>query len=123
MRFILASASPRRKELLEQIGVKFDILPATGEEVITKELPGEEVMELAKQKAEEVAKTAGADALVLGADTVVAYEGKILGKPKDEADALRMLTMLSGKEHEVYTGVALIDNRDQSMENFLKEQK
>ena len=103
MRFILASASPRRKELLEQIGVKFDILPATGEEVITKELPGEEVMELAKQKAEEVAKTAGADALVLGADTVVAYEGKILGKPKDEADALRMLTMLSGKEHEVYT--------------------
>ena len=53
MRFILASASPRRKELLEQIGVKFNILPATGEEVITKELPGEVVMELAKQKAEE----------------------------------------------------------------------
>lgn len=123
MRFILASASPRRKELLEQIGVKFDILPATGEEEITKELPGEVVMELAKQKAEEVAKTAGADALVLGADTVVAYEGKILGKPKDEADALRMLTMLSGKEHEVYTGVALIDNRDQSMENFFERTK
>lgn len=123
MRFILASASPRRKELLEQIGAKFDILPATGEEVITKELPGEVVMELAKQKAEEVAKTAGADALILGADTVVAYEGKILGKPKDEADALRMLTMLSGKEHEVYTGVALIDNRDQSMENFFERTK
>lgn len=123
MRVILASASPRRKELLERIGVKFDILPATGEEVITKELPGEVVMELAKQKAEEVAKTAGADALVLGADTVVAYEGKILGKPKDEADALRMLTMLSGKEHEVYTGVALIDNRDQSMENFFERTK
>lgn len=123
MRFILASASPRRKELLEQIGVKFNILPATGEEVITKELPGEVVMELAKQKAEEIAKTAGADALVLGADTVVAYEGKILGKPKDEADALRMLTMLSGKEHEVYTGVALIDNRDQSMENFFERTK
>ena len=123
MSFILASASPRRKELLEQIGVKFDILPATGEEVITKELPGEVVMELAKQKAEEVAKTAGADALVLGADTVVAYEGKILGQPKDEADALRMLTMLSGKEHEVYTGVALIDNRDQSMENFFERTK
>lgn len=123
MRFILASASPRRKELLEQIGVKFDILPATGKEVITKELPGEVVMELAKQKAEEVAKTAGADALVLGADTVVAYEGKILGKPKDEADALRMLTMLSGKEHEVYTGVALMDNRDQSMENFFERTK
>ena len=54
---------------------------------------------------------------------MVAYEGKILGKPKDEADALRMLTMLSGKEHEVYTGVALIDNRDQSMENFFERTK
>ena len=61
--------------------------------------------------------------MVLGADTVVAYEGKILGKPKDEADALRMLTILSGKEHEVYTGVALIDNRDQSMENFFERTK
>lgn len=97
MRFILASASPRRKELLEQIGVKFDILPATGEEVITKELPGEVVMELAKQKAEEVAKTAGADALVLGADTVVAYEGKILGKPKDEGRCLKNAYHTFGK--------------------------
>ncbi len=97
MRFILASASPRRKELLEQIGVKFNILPATGEEVITKELPGEVVMELAKQKAEEVAKTAGADALVLGADTVVAYEGKILGKPKDEAECLKNAYHTFGK--------------------------
>ena len=122
MRFILASASPRRKELLEQIGVKFNILPATGEEVITKELPGEVVMELAKQKAEEVAKTAGADALVLGADTVVAYEGKILGKPKDEADAFRMLSSYRNTVHQVMTGVTLIDVQS-AWRIFLKEQK
>lgn len=123
MRLILASASPRRKELLERIGVTFDIIPAKGEEVITKEQPDEVVMELSKQKAQEIAGTAEADVLVLGADTVVAYEGKILGKPKDETDAFKMLSMLSGKEHEVYTGVALIDNRDGSVENFFERTK
>lgn len=120
MRFILASASPRRKELLERIGVKFDIIPATGEEVITKKIPEEVVMELAKQKAEEIAKVAEEDALIIGADTVVVCDGKILGKPKDEEDAFQMLTMLSGREHEVYTGVAMIDNREKSIENFFE---
>lgn len=120
MRVILASASPRRKELLERIGVKFDIIPATGEEVITKKIPEEVVMELAKQKAEEIAKVAEEDALIIGADTVVVCDGKILGKPKDEEDAFQMLTMLSGREHEVYTGVAMIDNREKSIENFFE---
>lgn len=120
MRVILASASPRRKELLEHIGVKFDILSATGEEVITKKIPEEVVMELAKQKAEEIAKVTEEDALIIGADTVVACDGKILGKPKDEEDAFQMLTMLSGREHEVYTGVAMIDNREKSIENFFE---
>lgn len=116
---ILASASPRRKELLEQIGLEFEICPAKGEEIITKTIPEEVVMELSKQKAEEVAAmvasfgenhkeiTTPSDILVMGADTVVAYEGKILGKPKDEEDAKGMLTMLQGNTHSVYTGVTL----------------
>lgn len=117
---ILASASPRRKELLEQIGLEFEICPAKGEEVITKTIPHEVVMELSKQKAEEVAAmvvgfqkenqdiTTPSDILVIGADTVVAYEGNILGKPKDEEDAKRMLTLLSGNTHSVFTGVTLV---------------
>lgn len=116
---ILASASPRRKELLEQIGLEFEICPAKGEELITKSIPEEVVMELSKQKAEEVASmicsfgdahqdiTTPTDHLVIGADTVVACDGEILGKPKDENDAKRMLKKLSGKTHSVYTGVTL----------------
>ena len=117
---ILASASPRRKELLEQIGLEFEICPAKGEEIITKSIPEEVVMELSKQKAEEVAAmvssfgenhkeiTTPSDILVIGADTVVAYDGKILGKPVDEADAKRTLTMLAGNVHSVFTGVTLV---------------
>ena len=117
---ILASNSPRRKELLEQVGVVFEVCPAKGEEIITKTQPREVVMELARQKAEEVASmistygdlhpdtTTPQDLLVIGADTVVAYDGKILGKPADEADAKRMLSMLSGNTHSVFTGVTLV---------------
>lgn len=117
---ILASNSPRRKELLEQVGVEFEVCPAKGEEVISKTKPQEVVMELAAQKAQEVAAmilaygerhpdtTTPQELLVIGADTVVSYEGKILGKPKDETEAEEMLTMLSGNTHEVYTGAALV---------------
>lgn len=117
---ILASGSPRRKELLEQIGVEFSICPAKGEEVITTTVPKEAVVELSKQKAEEVAAgylgwsqkqgelLTPQDTLVIGADTVVAFGQEILGKPVDEADAKRMLAMLSGKTHSVYTGVTLV---------------
>ena len=119
-RIILASASPRRKELLEQIGIEFEICPAKGEELITKTAPYEVVMELSKQKAEEIASmvlsfneshkeiTTPTDVLVIGADTVVAHEGKILGKPKDEEDAKRMLRSLSGNTHSVFTGVTFV---------------
>ena len=117
---ILASASPRRKELLEQIGAEFVVCPAKGEEIITEEEPSAVVMELSRQKAEEVASgvltyneqhaelVTPQDILVIGADTVVAYENQILGKPKDEEDARRMLSMLSGKTHSVYTGVTFV---------------
>lgn len=117
---ILASGSPRRKELLEQIGLNFEICPAQGEEIITKEDPKDVVMELSSQKAREVASMIrtyeGAhaelmtpqDILIIGADTVVSMEGRILGKPKDEEDAFRMLEFLAGKTHSVYTGVAFV---------------
>jgi septum formation protein len=119
-RIVLASASPRRKELLEQIGIEFEICPAKGEEKVTKTAPDEVVTELSKQKAEEVAAgillynethpelVTPQDILVIGADTVVSHGGKILGKPKDEEDAKSMLKLLSGDIHSVYTGVTLV---------------
>ena len=115
MRIILASASPRRRELLEQIGVSFETAPAKGEEIITKEIPKEVVMELSMQKAVEIYERGKNDSLhqnkallVIGADTIVSYGNRILGKPKDEADAFAPLTLLQGKQHEVYTGVTLL---------------
>lgn len=112
IRTILASASPRRKELLEQIGIQFDIVPSKCEEIITCEEPEDIVKELALQKASDVAdQLHGEDVLVIGADTIVVCDKEILGKPKNEADAHRMLHKLMGRTHEVYTGVALISRR------------
>lgn len=125
-RFILASASPRRRELLKQIGVTFEVMPAKGEEVITKEQPEQAVMELSRQKAEEIAAgIQDEQVLVLGADTVVAYDGKILGKPKDETDARAMLSMLNGRTHSVFTGVTVIVIRNGKSEihSFYEETK
>lgn len=113
MDIILASASPRRRELLQQIGAKFMVFPAQGEEIITKEVPAEVVVELAAGKAGEIYnrevadKRMQQDTLVIGADTIVVCDGRILGKPKDETDAAAMLKLLSGRTHEVYTGVSL----------------
>ncbi len=110
MEWILASASPRRKELLGGLLEKFDIIPAKGEEVLHGEkTPEAAVLALAKQKASEVASLAVAKGkAVLGSDTVVALDNEILGKPTDERCAARMLTALSGRTHEVYTGVCII---------------
>lgn len=108
-KFILASASPRRRELLEQVGAEFEVIPAQGEEKITSNKPQDAVLELSARKAREVAgRLQEADAVVLGADTVVAFGGNILGKPRDEADAARILSLLSGNTHSVYTGVTVI---------------
>ncbi len=111
MKFILASASPRRKELLEQIGMEFEIIPACGEEQINGTLPWDVVQNLSRQKAEEIAKKRASEQipeLIIGADTVVAWENQILGKPKDEKDAYRMISLLQGRTHKVYTGVTFI---------------
>ena len=108
MKLILASASPRRKELLAKTGFSFDIIPAKGEEKITKEIPAEVVMELSQQKAQEIAEKQTEDCIIIGADTIVAKGDTIMGKPKDEADAFRMLEMISDDCHQVYTGVTII---------------
>ena len=135
MKIILASASPRRRELLAQIGFEFEVLVSDVEEKVTTDVPHEVVEELSCQKAEAVAKlcvgkaekqggaevygtangTAAACAqvesvpvIVIGADTIVACDGQILGKPKDKQDAFDMLMMLQGRTHQVYTGVTLV---------------
>lgn len=105
-KLVLASASPRRKELLSQIGLDFIVCPSDAEEVITKTVPAEIVMELAKTKAEAIwQKTEQENCIVLGADTIVVKDDEILGKPKDDQDAARMIQMLQGCVHQVYTGV------------------
>ena len=108
MELILASASPRRKELLEKIGLPFTVQPAKGEERITQKSPAAVVMELSRQKAEEIAAAKTGDCIIIGADTVVAKGEKIMGKPKDAADAKQMLRSIADDCHQVYTGVTLI---------------
>ena len=108
MKLILASASPRRKELLEKIGLPFTVQPAKGEERITQKSPAAVVMELSRQKAEEIAAAQTGDCIIIGADTVVAKGEKIMGKPKDAADAKQMLRSIADDCHQVYTGVTLI---------------
>lgn len=108
MDIVLASGSPRRRELLETMGLEFSVVPAKGEEIAPEGAgPAETVMALSKAKAGEVAKSRP-ESLVIAADTVVWAEGRILGKPKDEAEARAMLRMLSDNTHEVYTGVTLM---------------
>ncbi|MBD5487686.1 MAG: septum formation protein Maf [Lachnospiraceae bacterium] len=111
MKIYLASASPRRKELLKQVGISFKTMPSTVEEKITKTEPQEVVEELSYQKAVDVCSRLTEenreDFVVIGADTVVSSWGEILGKPKDKEDAVRMLNKLQGGSHQVYTGVTL----------------
>lgn len=111
MKIYLASASPRRKELLRQVGLSFKMMPSAVEEKITKTEPQEVVEELSYQKAVDVCgrlvEQGREDFVVIGADTVVSCWGEILGKPTDREDACRMLSRLQGGSHQVYTGVTL----------------
>ena len=113
MDWILASASPRRKELLGQIIPTFTIIPAQGDENADGfSTPADLVQGLARQKAEEVARRCGEGKCVLGSDTVVALGDKVLGKPKSEEDAKAMLRALSDRTHDVYTGVCIVYPKD-----------
>jgi septum formation protein len=108
---ILASASPRRAELLRQLQPEFQIVPSDAAEIVDEQLSPQELCQLnAHRKARAVAKKIP-DALVLGADTLVFLDGEIMGKPRDLADARRMLARLQGRTHQVVTGVSLIHLR------------
>jgi len=109
-KLILASASPRRKDLLKTLGLEFDIIPSNVEENI-EGIPFSNALieELALSKAQDVASKADNSSVVIGADTVVVVDSVILGKPKDEQDAAKMLKMLSGRTHSVVSGIAVVD--------------
>ena len=109
MDIILASGSPRRKELLSQIGCSYCILvPDVDEHTDVPSHPGALVEVLSRRKAEAVHALEGDSPIIIAADTVVALDGDILGKPNDEEDAFRMLSALSGREHQVYTGFTVL---------------
>ncbi len=117
-RLVLASNSPRRRELLKNCGYAFEVIPSECDENITEKLTTQEtVIELAKRKALAVLED-NRDAVVLGCDTVVAVDGEILGKPSDREEAFKMLTALSGKKHIVASGVCIADkDRCECFEN------
>lgn len=117
-KIILASQSPRRRELLSRMGIThFDVLPAQGEEHIDHSLPAGLLVEaLARQKAAEIAACAPPDAVIIAADTVVALDNEILGKPHTAQEAAEMLQKLSGRQHTVYTGVAVRQNDTELVE-------
>ncbi len=108
-RIILASTSPRRKELAGTMGLDFEIVPSNYEEDMNKKIPPKDlVIEFSHGKASDVAKKYN-EGIVIGVDTIVVFKDKMLGKPKDRKHAFQMLKGLSGKTHEVYSGVCLID--------------
>ncbi len=110
MDIILASQSPRRRELLERMGIRdFRVLVSDADETVREGLSPTELVEtLSRRKALAVQEQAGRDALIIAADTVVSLDGTVLGKPADELDAFRMLTTLSGCRHQVYSGLTVL---------------
>ncbi|WP_052487210.1 Maf family protein [Gordoniibacillus kamchatkensis] len=112
---LLASSSPRRQELIRSLGIRYDIRPSNADETTEPGLAPEQIVEtLSRRKASAVYESLGSDdrrgdAVIVGSDTIVVLDGNVLGKPRDEGDALRMLSALQGRPHTVYTGVACLD--------------
>ena len=124
MQFVLASASPRRKELLAELVNEFEIIPSLADENVAYTSPENLVLQLAERKASEVAlRPENEGKIVIGSDTVVAFEEKVLGKPKDKADAFRMLKMLSGKPHAVFTGVCFAVKKGEKLSLTTRAEK
>lgn len=105
---ILASGSPRRKEILKQAGLNFKVIPSKKEEITSFTEPEKIVEELAFIKADDIKTQAPENSIIIGADTIVCNQGAILGKPKNKPEAIQMLLNLQGHEHSVYTGVCII---------------
>lgn len=119
--FVLASQSPRRKQLLSSLGFDFKIITADIDENLDTSLSPEIYSRyLALMKAKVIADSLDYEALVLGSDTIVVLDGSIINKPESKGDAFRILKMLSGKTHKVYTGIALINSKDKSCLNDYK---
>lgn len=125
---ILASASPRRFELMTQAGFTFSVVPSSVEETIISETPDKIVEDLALQKANDVYQAIkndydGKDFIVIGADTIVCYNNEILGKPEDEQEAFDMLKLLSDRTHQVYTGVAILYRCEGAKQTYFFNEK
>ncbi len=125
---ILASASPRRTELLKQAGFTFTVIPSSIEEQRTETSPDKLAEDLAFQKAEDVYQSVkqdytGKDFMVIGADTIVYYDGEVLGKPADEQEAFDMLKMLSDRTHQVYTGLTIILKKADEKQIYLMHER
>lgn len=108
MNLILASQSSRRRDILENLGLDFEVVVSKCEEDTNKTKPGEIVMDLSMQKAMDVLSQVGTGNIIIAADTIVYFDGKVLGKPKSEAEAFKMLSALQNSWHTVYTGVTVI---------------
>lgn len=123
-KLILGSGSPRRRELMAQIGLKFEVIVSDADESTAEMWPDRMVMELSRNKAEAVHSTLDdktkSESVVIGADTIVYNDGKVLGKPKDEEDAFNMIKSLQDGVHSVYTGVTLVSDETIS---FFEETK
>lgn len=123
MKIILASASPRRKELLMQMGAEPVVKPSNADENIEEKNPEEFVKILSLRKVDSVFKSIEEDGIYMGADTVVAFDGKILGKPKSRQDAFDMIKSFQGVTHQVYTGVTLIIKEGKDVEKITFAEK
>jgi septum formation protein len=122
-KIILASISPRRKELLLKTGLTFDVVPTSYEEDMSLSLKPEDLVKyLSKGKTFSLADSYK-DALIIGADTIVVYDGKILGKPHTPEGSVQMLNLLKGKEHSVFTGFTVLDTKDKKYISKVVETK
>ena len=124
MDIILASASPRRKEILSQLDIPFKVMVSDADETVDEALPPHFIAEsLSLKKAAAVAKNVTEHALIIGADTIVVKDEKIIGKPADDENAYEILKFLSGEWHSVISGVTVLDNKSAKSESFYVETK